>query len=61
MDTVLRVLVALTEHTAPATEDMEELRSLAPEEADRPADELACAVLKRVLTARGHFRLLNGH
>ena len=57
MKTALRVLTALNEKQAPATEDVEELRSLAPPDArDLPLDELACEVIQAALKRRAAVR-----
>ena len=48
----LRVLTAVNEHKNPDPMDVEKLRLLAPEWADRPVDELACEVIGRTMKQR---------
>lgn len=42
----LSVLSCLLDRRKPSSEETQRLRSLLPEMADRPLDELACAVVK---------------
>jgi hypothetical protein len=48
----LRVLTAINERKNPDPTDVEKLRKLAPEGANRPVDELACEVIQLALKKR---------
>lgn len=48
MRTAVRVLTAITNRVEPSLPDVMELRRLAPEYPNLPADELACQVVQRV-------------
>jgi len=58
----LGALAAIMDEAQPAAEDMEAVRRIAPECAERPADELACQVIQTALRdltkeTRRSFRL----
>lgn len=48
----LRVLTAIMDRVDPVPEDLKELRDFAPEYANLPDDDLACAVVQRALATR---------
>ncbi len=56
MRVALRVLQAITERHPPDAKDLEELKRLAPLQADQPQDELACDVIKQALQRREEIR-----
>lgn len=57
MKAALRVLTALTEKQAPATQDVSELQAYVPQNsAALPLDELACEAIQQALRNRAETR-----